>query len=402
MTKVEKRKDILINAAFFILIVGAFYLFMKFAFSIFAPFIFAFFVAMALQRPVNRVVNKTPLKKGLVSTIMVLVALSMFVLLITAIGARIVTELKGLWQSLVVLFADLPNNLKGIEEWLLDKIKFLPDTVERSFAENISMFFNGLVQKSAEELAESGVAGGNIPNPEIGSLFNSFNFSILATPLSGVWSTAKQIPRILVATVISVIACCFMTSDYDNIVNFIKRQISRSNRFALSSTKGIFFSSIKKLIRAYSIIIFITFCEMAVGLFVLKLLNIYDNDYIIAISLIIAVVDIFPVLGTGTIIVPWSIYSFATGNVGLGIGLLIIYGVISVIRQVIEPKLVAMNLGMSPIVTIMCMYVGLYVFGFIGIFLLPLIAILLKLLNDDEIIHLWKNKECPEKLVNKN
>ncbi len=389
MTKTERRKQTLINAAFYILIFGAFYLFMRYAFSIFAPFIFAFFVAMLLQRPVNFVVRKTPLKKGLVSTVFVLITLALLVTLICAGGLRIASELKGLGSTLVAKLDELPDTLQGLKSWLLVKIGFLPDVLEKSVASSIEELFKNL-SSTAPETANGTAAAKESLNP-FGGLLSNFDISILSTPLSGVWSTAKQIPSILVASIITVVSCCFMTSGYDEIVKFIKLQLSKSERFALSSTKGIFFSSLAKMIKAYLIIIFITFCEMFVGLFILKLLGFYSSDYIIAISLVIAVVDIFPVLGTGTIIVPWAIYSFLSDEIGMGIGLLVIYAVISVIRQVVEPKLVASKLGMSPIITIMCMYVGLQVFGFIGIFLLPILAVLLKLLNDEGIIHLWRN-----------
>lgn len=397
MTKVERRKETLINAAFYILILGAFYLFMKYAFSIFSPFIIAFFVAMLLQKPVNYVVKKTPLKKGLASAIFVLIALAVFATLIAAVGTRIVMELKGLGNSLVAKLDELPNTLQSLETWLLAKIKFLPGILENTIADSIRELFLDLQDYATSETATDPATTAERLNPFRG-LLASFDISILSTPLSGVWSTAKQIPSILIAGVITVVSCCFMTSGYDDIVNFIKLQLSTSKRFALSSTKGIFFSSLAKMLKAYIIIIFITFCEMFVGLFLLKLLGFYESDYIIALSLVVAVVDIFPVLGTGTIIVPWAIYSLLSREIGLGIGLLIIYAAISVIRQVIEPKLVASNLGMSPIITIMCMYVGLQVFGFIGIFLLPLLVILLTLLNDEGIIHLWRTNKVEKPL----
>ena len=111
------------------------------------------------------------------------------------------------------------------------------------------------------------------------------------------------------------------------------------------------------------------------------------------IAAITAVLDILPILGTGTVLIPWSLYSFVSGNIGLGIGLAIIYATVFVIRQVIEPKLVAGQLGLSPIVTIAALYFGLKLFGVIGMFVTPVFIIMLKLLNDEGIIHLWKSSE---------
>ena len=98
-----------------------------------------------------------------------------------------------------------------------------------------------------------------------------------------------------------------------------------------------------------------------------------------------------PVLGTGTVLIPWAVYSFITGSFGLGIGLIVIYAAITVIRQVIEPKLVAGQLGLSPIVTIAALYFGLKIFGVLGMLITPILVIMLKLLNDEGIIHLWRS-----------
>mgnify|MGYP000290831249 FL=1 len=149
-----------------------------------------------------------------------------------------------------------------------------------------------------------------------------------------------------------------------------------------------------KMLRAYLLIILITFVEMTIGLGILKLAGLYESSYILAIALLTAIVDILPVLGTGTVLIPWAVYSLCTGRVGFGIGLIVIYVAISVIRQIIEPKLVAGQLGLPPVVTIVGMYIGLQLFGFIGLFLVPLTLIMLKLLNDQNLIHLWNRGDA--------
>ena len=88
--------------------------------------------------------------------------------------------------------------------------------------------------------------------------------------------------------------------------------------------------------------------------------------------------------------IPWAIYSLITGKIGLAIGLFIVYAIIYVVRQVIEPKIVGGTVGLPPFITLMGMYVGSQLFGFIGIFLVPIMIIIVKLLNDEGVIHLWK------------
>ena len=113
----------------------------------------------------------------------------------------------------------------------------------------------------------------------------------------------------------------------------------------------------------------------------------------VIVSIITAIVDILPVLGTGTIVVPWAVYCLITGDYAMTIGLVIIYVIILVLRQIIEPKLVANRLGLPPVLTIAAMYIGTQLFGVLGIFLLPIICIMVKRLNDEGILHLWKNYE---------
>ena len=115
---------------------------------------------------------------------------------------------------------------------------------------------------------ETGAANGRL----------NIDLSILSSPLSGVWNTAKQIPSIFLATLISIIACCFMTADYDRLVNFVKRQLPRERREALSASKQLLFSSMFKMLRAYLLIILITFVEMTIGLGILKLAGLYESS----------------------------------------------------------------------------------------------------------------------------
>ena len=130
----------------------------------------------------------------------------------------------------------------------------------------------------------------------------------------------------------------------------------------------------------------ITFSEMFLGLNLMKLIGVYEGGYIAIIAFVTCIVDIIPVLGTGTVLIPWAVYNLVMGNVGLGIGLLVLYAVITVLRQILEPKLVANQAGLPAIATIMAMFIGARLFGAFGILLLPLTVIILKLMYDEGVI----------------
>lgn len=381
MDKIEKRRSFIINTVFVVIIVGLFYLAIKYALGIVWPFVVAFFLAMLLQRPVNFLSTKTPLKRGISSVIMVLFVLVIVGSILGLIIGRIVIELKGFFDYLLIKMEDAPAFVDQIQAWLSDTFSFLPKSLHESIMTATENFLNRLMGIEAKASADA-----------IQAESSGIDFSLLSSPLGAVWGTAKQIPMIAVGVLVCVVSCCFMTTDYRTLRDMILSQLSQKRQSAVIRTKQVTFSTLGKMGKAYSIILFVTFMEMLLGLSFLKLIHVYDSGYIFAIAFITAVVDIIPVLGTGTILIPWALWSLFAGDVGLGIGLLVVYAIISVIRQVIEPKLVASQLGLPPFVTIMAMYIGSQLFGFIGLFLLPITIMLLKVLNDEGVIHIFKKK----------
>jgi sporulation integral membrane protein YtvI len=213
----------------------------------------------------------------------------------------------------------------------------------------------------------------------------NIDFSMLSGPLSGAWNIVKSLPSAILACVVAVVSCFFVTSDYDKIKELFLGFFSDKKRKYIVKTKRTATRAIWKLVKAYVTIMAITFAEMFLGLFLLKLIGIYDGSYIAIISFVTCIIDIIPVLGTGTVLIPWAVYNLVFGNIGMGIGLLVIYAVVTVIRQIIEPKLVANQAGLPAIVTIMAMFLGVRIFGAFGIILLPFTVIILKLLYDEGV-----------------
>lgn len=378
---VERRRSVLINTAYFALIIGAFYLFMRFAFWPLFPFIFAFFAAMLLQKPVKLLTKRTPIKKGLAAFLLTMFCALFLIGILALAGTKIVTEVKGLVESVMSAFDSLPDFIMTAEKWLISLVEKLPTALETPLTRWIDNLADNLIAAAQQN-----------PSQPSGSLLSGFKFDLssLKTPLSGVISTASKVPSILIAIVITFIATVFMTSDYDRIAAFIKRQLPVKKRETLTKTKNLTITTISKMLKAYCLIICITCTELFIGISALKLLGIYNGGYIFTISLVTAIVDIFPILGSGTVLIPWGIVSLLMGKTGLGIGILLIYVIITVLRQYIEPKLVAGQLGLPPIATLMGMYIGLKLFGVFGMFILPFTITILKVLNDDGVIRIWR------------
>ncbi len=374
----KKRWGFVVDCLYFGIIIGLFYFLANTALSVIFPFLFAFFFAVVLQRPVNFLTKKTKLPKALWSVLLVLLLFFAVLLVFVFVIMRLVTEFKSFYDYMAGVMQEV-----DLKDWLSESVAkwlaFLPDSIEKAAVSYLQSLIAGV-----------GSSGGENPAGGLSNLTG-----ILSKPLSGIFSTAKQIPSFLIATVVAVVTCCFATSGYDGISAAILRQFRPDRAQKIKDAKRLIFVTFKKMFKAYSLIMLITGTEVYVTLRILSALGLYKGGYLVVISILTAIVDIVPVLGTGTVFIPWAVYSLFAGNIGFGIGMLVAYGIMTALRQVIEPKLVAGQVGLSPVVTIMAMYIGGRVFGAFGIFILPITVIFIKLMNDEGIIKLLKRESDP-------
>ena len=382
---IEKRKKLLVNIVYFSLFVVLYYLFIKYALWLVAPFILAFLIAMLLQKPIRKINDKTHINKKLLSVVFVLLIIALLAGVLTLVGYLAGTELYEFGKSLAAKLSSLPDLIESAENYLVGYTERLPGKLGDSLTQTVSGIAEQILgyvrEEEAEVISESAAAAA--PSME------GFDFSSIATPIFGILSKAKTIPAFLTAVLIGIISCFFMTSDYDGLIRVIKKVASPERAKTLSKTKYVIFDILGKWCKSYATVLFITFCEMLIGLHILKFAGIYKGGYIFAIAICTAIVDILPVFGTGTILIPWGVISLFMHKIPLGIGLLVIYGLITVIRQVVEPKIVSSNVDVHPVITLMSMYIGIQVFGVFGILILPITVVIVKTLNDEGIIHLW-------------
>lgn len=377
--KVAKRRDFLIDLVYVMAIIGLVYVFFKYCFVIAAPFLLSFFFAVILQRPLGWLDKKTKNKMhSFWSIVLVLLCVAIILGPVISVIAALFREIGKFISFLGEQLNDLPTFLVTLQNEILKAIKFLPDSIYTSVSENITQFFGNLINDF--DVSKLGINMSSIT-------------SGLSNGISGVYSVVKNIPSILISVVIGVIAWILFTKDYKKVVKFIKLQLPDKHKNLLSETKKIFSSTILKMCRAYGLIMFITFCENFLGLTILNLIGVMKNSYVFVIAICIAVFDILPVAGSGGILIPWSLIALVTGNVGQCVGLLILYAVITVIRQYIEPKIVGDSLGVNPLVTLAGLYFGLKLFGFMGMFIVPICVMTLKAFNDAGRIHLYTPPE---------
>ena len=172
-------------------------------------------------------------------------------------------------------------------------------------------------------------------------------------------------------------------SEYGLQLNEKQQQVVMTTRYFIKDT-------ILHFLIGYGKIMSITFVEQCIGLSVLGV----DNS--ITISFLIALFDVLPVFGTGGIMIPWIIISLLMQDIKLAVGLTIVYLIITLIRNIIEPRIVGEQIGLHPLLMLLSMYLGIRFFGFLGLFLLPATLLLIKELNEKGILHIYKTeKEGP-------
>jgi sporulation integral membrane protein YtvI len=127
--------------------------------------------------------------------------------------------------------------------------------------------------------------------------------------------------------------------------------------------------SVFGFLRAQLLLSVITYVLAFVGLLII------GTGYPLAIALLIVVVDILPVLGVGSALVPWAVYQLVIGEVYTGVGLILLFLVITVVRRIVEPKILGDAVGIGALSALISLYVGYELVGLIGVFLGPIVVI---------------------------
>ena len=194
--------------------------------------------------------------------------------------------------------------------------------------------------------------------------------SSLFSALAGLaTSVVGALPQVFLFMLVTLISLVYLALDYDRISGFVKSILPKAWIKRISVLRKGVFTTLKKYLLSYMTILLITFVVILTGLLLLRV------EHALLIALLVSFLDILPIIGVGTVLVPWSILEIFFGNRGVGIGLLVLFVVNAVIRQLAEPKIVGKNLSLHPIVTLMLLYVGYSLFGAMGLIILPVAAV---------------------------
>lgn len=355
--RLEKQKAFIIHVIFFVIILLLGYIGIKYVLPLLMPFVIGMIIAVVFRRLIDNIQAKTKIRRSIVSIIILLLFYAALGYLISIIGFKV--------------------------------INFIAELVG-----NVPAFYESTIRPAIESLAGNISKEFPAAKTYVDDIMNNFNQTIFSyiskassTILAKTANLAGLVPTLLIKLIFTIVASFFFTIDYYRITRFVILQFKGEKREMLLKLKDNGIGTIGKFIKAYSAIISITFLELSIGFWIIGIPN------PVFFGLLVAIVDIMPILGTGAVILPWSIISFIIGNTKVGIGMLILYIVITVVRQTLEPRIVGQQIGLHPIVTLILMYVGAQLMGVLGLFSLPIIATLLLKLNEEGTIRLFKKTD---------
>ena len=355
---IETQKRFLIRIGFWAVVILLVILCLKYVLPFLLPFVVAFLIAALLNRPIMFLAEKLNGKRVVPAILMTLLFYVAAAALFSLLGLRV---FMFVWETVRALPQIYRNTLEPALETMFSSLEVYLDELDPA-----------VVTALTDNM-----------NSALGSL-GSFVTNASVRIISYISGIAAAVPGSFLNVIITIIVTFFLAIDYPKVTGFILRQLPEKADFYIGEVRDYVGGTLLKCLASYALILCITFLEISVGLTVLRVPN------AILIALCIAVFDILPVLGTGGIMIPWGIISLIMGKWVLGLGLLALYLIITVIRNIIEPKIVGHQVGLHPVVTLFSMLAGLQLFGIIGLFGFPITLSLLKNLNDRGVIHILK------------
>ena len=344
----------------------------KYALGIIMPFLIAWLISFAVRPLANKISQKSGIPRKPIAAFLLVGAIALLAGAATWGIGRAIRELEGLLESmgsgdseLQVMLATATDVIKSITSHLPlpEAFKSSPEfedfraSLDSSVYDAVTGSLTGALSSLCEKIPGAAIS--------IAKALPSAILFFVALFLSGyyfsVGKDSDSNPRRGEDIPTSLLACAFPS--FKERLPIWKRRIS---------------TGASKYLRAYLLLMLITFAEMFIGFSVIGV------KYSFILASVVAIVDFLPVLGAGTVILPWAGLAYLTGDRYVALGLLIIYGISLIIRQLIEPKIVGSSLGIHPLASLAAMYIGYYLFGILGLILAPIAATVARSAVDGE------------------
>ncbi|MCL2406948.1 MAG: sporulation integral membrane protein YtvI [Defluviitaleaceae bacterium] len=338
------------NKAFFdkLLILLAFYVigyvFLVHLLAYVAPFVIGFLLSAIISPLVGFLQRKLKIARSITTILLISVIIALVAIAATALFNRIVMEAGNLAETLPTMMEDVNEFIHGMEDSFDRFLNFIPD----GFAPDFNELIGGAVASITAGLGDFVMAA-------------SVGF-------------VRGIPLMLMSVFLCLISAFFFTKDKKLISESITKSLPPPLSARISAFRRGLLTAIGGYVRAQLTIMTVIFAISVLGLVIL------GHPYAVILGLVIALADTLPMIGTGLVFWPYAVISFISGNHSFAIGLLIINVVCFLARQLLEPKVLGQQIGLHPLLVLLGVYVGVNVFGFIGLFLGPLFMVMSKMI----------------------
>lgn len=330
-----------------ILLLSILGVFLGFKLAVFyMPFLIAFIISLLLEPIIRFIMKKTKLRRKTSSIIVFILAISIIVGLLIWGITTLVAEASNLLGSLNQYF----DQGYALVQDIISKIDFsklnIPDNV-MTMIQNSASEFLGMVSNWAKNA------------------------------LTGVINFMTSIPSIGVYVAVTLLSLYFICVDKVYMIDQLEHHLPETWVKRIGIHLKDLIKSLGGYLKAEATLVLVSFVISLIGLYILHFVG-FNIQYPLLMALVIGFIDALPIFGSGTFMVPWAVISAFTGDIKLAIAILVLWTIMSVIRQFIEPRIVSGNIGIHPIFTLLAMYTGFKFIGVIGMIIGPIILIILK------------------------
>ena len=346
---IQQKQNLLINAAYWAMIAAVVYLAFEYLLPVCVPVLLGLLVAWW----VVRISRRLHCSHKLVRLGLAVLVYGFIGLLVTLLAAKGISAASGI-------------------------IKWLPQVYEKKLLPFATLCYSWLTER-LDGLDPGMINALEMLRESLLSALKSLISSVSGYAVNLVSGLATGVPSLILSVLAMIFSTFFVVVDYEQIMAFASAHLPGQVKKVLFKIRVYLTDTLLVVIRSYALIMLLTFTELSI------LFSLFGIENAVLKAMLIAMLDILPILGTGGIMIPWAVISLVLGYTSLGLRLLLIYAVVTVVRNYVEPKIVGAQLGQHPIITLAAMFVGLRLFGFWGLFGLPV-----------GISFLWKQKKEAE------
>ena len=310
------------------------------------PFLIAFIIALMIEPAIKSLMKKTKMTRKTCSIII-------FVIVFTIIIGCLV------W-GIISLVSESTNLLQMLNLYIDRAYTQIQDAIGKMNITRVSVSKNvlNLTQDASKEMLL-----------KVSKWLTGF--------LTKLIEIVTSIPTITIYIVITILALYFICTDRIYMLDFMEQHVPSKWLQKLGKHIREITINLGRYLKAQAILILVSFVISVIGLYIFKIVGM-NVKYPLLIALAIGFVDALPILGSGSVMVPWAVIEALNGDLKLGVAIIVLWIIMSLVRQVLEPKIVSGRIGIHPIFTLIAMYTGFKVIGVMGMIVGPIALIIIK------------------------